>query len=319
MIGPHLNQQAGRTWEDEYGDSGSNMEEPYHLQDSTDDHFVSDDSSLMSIGKKIVRSNSCQSLEDTAIGPAECTDDYCKEVQCIEMDEARRDGNFELHSTSNGENEGTLTLTMFGDGPAAEQQLSTPANGHREVSHIQNGFTYDMLEHRLHDVQSTIDALVNPDPEETSPQSSETNMSSSRTMNLTRSWNSNENLMTGSSPYFGKAEQIGSTPPNGFEKSFSGRPDSVRRKFPPLNYGADTATLSRNDSESSLGSAYTDDLRSQSIKTSADGDIPSIQDFVEGLQEMAKQEYEKQLVDSQVRVHNHFWSVSLRNFFYDIA
>ncbi|KAF2322821.1 hypothetical protein GH714_031079 [Hevea brasiliensis] len=154
---------------------------------------------------------------------------------------------------------------------------------------------------RLHHVQRTVDDLVSPDPDETSPQSLAADISSSRNMQLTRSWSCRENLMTDSSPYLGKAEQIESTPPNGFEKSFSGRPEGVRRKFPPLNYGADPARLSRNDSESSLGSAYPDDLRSQSIKTSADGDIPSIQTFVEGLQEMAKQEYEKQLVDGQVR------------------
>ncbi|KAF2322811.1 hypothetical protein GH714_031031 [Hevea brasiliensis] len=302
VVGPHPNQQAGHTWEDEYGDSGSNMEESYYLQDNNDDHSVSDGtSSLMSIGKKFVRSSSCQSLEDTAVGPAENTDDYCKEVQCIEMDETRRESSFEPHSISNGENEGTLALTMFGDDAAAGQQISTPANGRREVSRIQNGFTYDMLEQRLHHVQRTVDDLVSPDPDETSPQSLAADISSSRNMQLTRSWSCRENLMTDSSPYLGKAEQIESTPPNGFEKSFSGRPEGVRRKFPPLNYGADPARLSRNDSESSLGSAYPDDLRSQSIKTSADGDIPSIQTFVEGLQEMAKQEYEKQLVDGQVR------------------
>ncbi|KAJ9189659.1 hypothetical protein P3X46_000924 [Hevea brasiliensis] len=299
VVGPHPNQQAGHSWEDEYEDSGSNMAEPYHLQDNTDDHSVSDGtSSLMSIGKNIVRSNSCQSLEDTAVGPAEDFDDYCKEVQCIEMDETARENKFEPHSISTGENEATLALTMFG---ASGLQISTPTSGHREVSRMQNGFTYDMLEQRLHHVQRTIDALVSHEPDGTSPPTLATDMSSSRSMKLTRSWSCRENLMTGSSPYLGKAEQIESTPPNGFDKSFSGRPDSIQRKFPPLNYGADAARLSRNDSQSSLDSAYTDDFRSQSIKTSADGDIPSIQTFVEGLQEMAKQEYEKHLVDGQVQ------------------
>lgn len=302
MVGPHPTQQAGHTWEDEFGDGGSNMDEPYHLQDTTDDHSVSDSTyPLISIGKKIVRSDSCQSLEDTAFGPAEDTDDYCKEVQCIETDETRRENKFELHSITSGENEATLALTMFGDGTATEQQISTPAIGHREVSHMQDGFTYDMLEQRLHHVQRTIDALVSPEPDETSPPSLAAHLSSSRSMKLTRSSSCGENTMTGSSPYFGKSEQIESTPPNGFEKIFPGRPESVRRKFPPLNYSG-AARLSRNDSQSSVDSAYTDDFRSQSIETSADVDIPSIQTFVEGLQEMAKQEYEKHLGDGQVRI-----------------
>ncbi|KAF2301942.1 hypothetical protein GH714_030605 [Hevea brasiliensis] len=266
VVGPHPNQQAGHLWEDEYEDSGSNMAEPYHLQDNTDDHSVSDGtSSLMSIGKNIVRSNSCQSLEDTAVGPAEDIDDYCKEVQCIEMDETARENKFEPHSISTGENEATLALTMFG---ASGLQISTPTSGHREVSRMQNGFTYDMLEQRLHHVQRTIDALVSHEPDGTSPPTLATDMSSSRSMKLTRSWSCRENLMTGSSPYLGKAEQIESTPPNGFDKQL-----------------------------------FWEAGQSQSIKTSADGDIPSIQTFVEGLQEMAKQEYEKHLVDGQGGQH----------------
>ncbi|KDP27640.1 hypothetical protein JCGZ_19645 [Jatropha curcas] len=310
------NQQAGNAWEYEYsvsessgfvnphylaagvrqfntnhydGDSGSNMEGSYHLQENTEDHSASDGTSLLiSIAKKIARSNSCQSLEDTATGPAENTDDYCKEVQCIEIDERKRENNFESHSTSHGETEGMLALTVFGDGNAAAGQ-EIPANEHREVICMQNGFPYDILEQRLNHVQRTIDDLVSPDDNESSPQSLAVDLSSSRNMNLTRSWSCRENLMTES------------TTPSGSEKNFAGRPESVRRKFPPLNFDANAARLSRNDSQSSLGSTFTDDFRTQSIKMSGDEDIPSIQTFVEGLKEMAKQEYEKQLVDGQVQ------------------
>ncbi|EEF49500.1 ATP binding protein, putative [Ricinus communis] len=198
----HHPKQATNTWEDECSVSeSSGVVDPHYLYE--DDHSDGT-SSLMSIGKKIIRSNSCQSLEDTAVGPAEDADDYCREVQCIEIDETRRDNYFEPHSISSA-------------------AMSSPTN-----------------------------------------------------MKLTRSWSCRENLM--------------STPPNGFEKSFTGRPESVRRRFPPLNYGADAARLLRNDSQSSLGSAYTEDFGSQSVKTSADDDIPSIRNFVEGLKEMAKQE-----------------------------
>eukprot|EP00257_Ricinus_communis_P013439 XP_015570868.1 kinesin-like protein KIN-7F [Ricinus communis] len=276
VVDPHYLYEGVRKFNMNHydGDCGSNVEEPYHLTDNADDHSDGT-SSLMSIGKKIIRSNSCQSLEDTAVGPAEDADDYCREVQCIEIDETRRDNYFEPHSISSGENEGPLALTTIENGTAARQGISTPENGQREANHMQNGFTHDMLEQRLHHVQRTIDALVSPDPDETSKESLAAAMSSPTNMKLTRSWSCRENLM--------------STPPNGFEKSFTGRPESVRRRFPPLNYGADAARLLRNDSQSSLGSAYTEDFGSQSVKTSADDDIPSIRNFVEGLKEMAKQ------------------------------
>ncbi|KAJ6906260.1 kinesin-like protein KIN-7E isoform X2 [Populus alba x Populus x berolinensis] len=317
------NTQAGATWEDECsvskssgmgdphylnggagkfgpacygGDSGSNDEEPYCLLDNTDRHGLSDGTSPpMSIGKKIVRYNSSQSLEDAA----EDADDYCKEVQCIEMEETRNRSNFRHHSVSNGENEGTLALTAFRDGATAGAGISTPVNRDREGSHVQNG--YDELEQRLHHVQRTIDALVSPCPDESSPQSSAADMSTSRSLNLTRSRSCGENFMNGPSPGFEKAEQIDSTPPNGSGKKFTGRPAGPRRKIPPLDYGATATILSRNDSQSSLGSACTDDFRARSIGTCADEDIPSIHTFVAGLKEMAQEEYEKQLVDGQVQ------------------
>ncbi|KAH8510634.1 hypothetical protein H0E87_008250 [Populus deltoides] len=298
MGGPHyLNGGVGKFNNARYdGDTGSNDDEEPYLHDNTDDHGLSDGTSPpMSIGKKIVRYNSSQSLEDAA----EDADDYCKEVQCIEMEETRIRSNFEHHSVSNGENEGTLTLTAFRDG-AIGQGISTPANGDREGSHMQNGFTYDVLEQRLHHVQRTIDALVSPYPGESSPQSV-ADLTTSRSPNLTRSRSCRENFMSGSSPGFEKAEQFESTPPNGFEKKFTGRPAGSRRKIPPLDFGTSGTMLSRNDSQSSLGSACTDDFRAQSIRTSADEDIPSIHTFVAGLKEMAQEEYEKQLVDAQVQ------------------
>ncbi|XP_039038163.1 kinesin-like protein KIN-7E isoform X2 [Hibiscus syriacus] len=90
---------------------------------------------------------------------------------------------------------------------------------------------------------------------------------------LSGSWSCRADVMgTISSPYM---EHIASTPPNGFEKSFPGRPDSYQMKFPSLSYGPDSGMLSRNDSLSSLGSA--------SIQTSEDEQITSIHTFVAGL------------------------------------
>uniref|UniRef100_A0A2P2M5P0 Kinesin-like protein n=4 Tax=Rhizophora mucronata TaxID=61149 RepID=A0A2P2M5P0_RHIMU len=246
------------------GDSGSNTEEPYSLHDNTENHSVSDGT-------------------PSILGTKEDADDYCKEVQCVEMEETGRE-NSEPHPTG-GENEETLALTVPGDAAGADS-----VNREEEASQMPNGFTYDALEQRLNHVQRTINALVSPNPDEQFPDSIEVDKLGGR-------WSCRENIMTGSSASFDRVEQIECTPPNGLEKQFTGRPEGFWMKFSALNYDAHAGRLSRNDSQSSLGSAYTDDVRPQSIKTSADEDIPSINSFVTGLKEMAKQEYGNELVE----------------------
>ncbi|KAB1224551.1 Kinesin-like protein NACK1 [Morella rubra] len=118
---------------------------------------------------------------------------------------------------------------------------------------------------------------------------------SSGSLKLTRSWSCRANLMTEN------AEQMESTPPNGFERDFPGRPEGLQRKFPLLTYGANTTSLSRNDSESSIGSASMDELRAHSTEASGEVEITSIHSFVAGLKDMAKLDREKQLVDGQVQ------------------
>lgn len=115
-----------------------------------------------------------------------------------------------------------------------------------------------------------------------------------RNLKLTRSWSCREYYMTGSSERAGEIER---TPANGFEKCFRGRPDGLQRKFLPLTFGVSTK-LSTNGSPSSIGSPSVDDLRTNSTRTFAnDEDITSLQTFVDGMKEMVKFEYEKQLVD----------------------
>ncbi|XP_028193774.1 kinesin-like protein KIN-7E isoform X3 [Glycine soja] len=196
-------------------------------------------------------------------------DDYCKEVRCVE----------------NGE----LALPISGDESGISQEISSHLNEDTGDSQIQENST--LLEQRLHVVQSTIDSLVCPSPDEQSPQVMSEN---NKNLRLTRSWSCTEYHMTGSPESVGGIQR---TPANGYEKGFPGRPDGLQ-KFPPLNYDGSTKLL-RNGSQSSMGSLSVDDLRASSIRTSADEDITSIHTFVAGMKEMVKQEYEKHLVDGQ--------------------
>lgn len=108
--------------------------------------------------------------------------------------------------------------------------------------------------------------------------------------------------MAGSSSLFSiNAEQVQSTPPCGFEKIFPGRPEGFHKMVSQLSYNG-AANLSRSDSQSSIGSAFVEELTAQQSFNSADQGIPTIDSFVAEMKEMAKLEYEKY----QVRLRTAF-------------
>nr|KJB14919.1 hypothetical protein B456_002G148900 [Gossypium raimondii] len=297
-INYHPNQQERDAWEDDYSasesscladsnrldvhvgkfnsihcsdtESGSNIEQPYHQPlNNHEDHSMS---------------VSGQSLDETLGETADDPDEYCKEVQCIETEEPARDYNSDSRGLPNGENEGTLALTLYGDGDGTDQEaMSTSMNRDREANHIQNGIAFDLLEQRLHHIQNTIYSFVSPDKSSPYPQLAD--LSSSRSLNLSRSLSCRADVMRGTSSHYADQKHFESTPPNGWEKIFPGRPHGYGKKFPLLNYGANNGVLSRNNSQSSVGSA--------SIKSAMDEDITSIQSFVAGLK--------KQLANGQVQ------------------
>ncbi|XP_044507667.1 kinesin-like protein KIN-7E isoform X2 [Mangifera indica] len=255
----HMDVGAKRSNGTHYYDteSGSNSDDLYH-QENTESHSFSDcTSSPLLIEKNFVRSHSGNVLDENANITLEDSDEYCKEVQCIEMERTTGDKN-ESRRLSNTDNEGLLALT-YENGDATGQEITSNA----------------ALKQRLNNVQKTIDSLIShPDLSEKSPMSLAADMSSSRNLTLMRSWSCRANLMADSStPGLKNGEQIESTPPNGMERNFLGRPEGFRRK------------LLRNDSSSSLETA--------SIKTSADEDITSIHTFVAGLKKMAKNQVQE--------------------------
>ncbi|KAI4300075.1 hypothetical protein L6164_033492 [Bauhinia variegata] len=249
------------TWEDDYSVSeSSSISVPHHhdarIRNFNNPHYNDGDQS------------------DTD----EYLDEDCKEVKCVE-DESSRDKSEDLDQSRS--DYGVL---------ATGQEMLTSGNENGEVNHIQGNTTDGALEQRLHGVQMSVDSLVCTYPDERSPQAMSENMSNSRNMTLARSWSCREHLLTGSPEW---ARHLESTPANGFEKGFPGRPEGLPRKFPPLTYDAATR-LSRNDSHSSIGSPSMDELRADSMRTSADDGITSIQTFVAGMKEMVKLQYENQ-------------------------
>lgn len=240
-------------------ESVSNSDDLYR-QDNVEEPSLSDcASSPMSFGKKFVKSN--------GVGTDD-SDEYCKEVQCIEMDKS--------NGSRNGGNNGLLALTMNDNEDVTGQEIiSNPIDRDSEASRHQNGFTYGTLEQRLNSVQRTIESLADPCyADETSSVSMGADMPSNRSLSLSRSWSCRANIVAD------QVEQADCSPPNGSERNFPGRPESVRRRFPLFNNGTDKPHLTRNDSSSSIDSAL-------SVRTSADEDITSLQTFVAGMKKMA--------------------------------
>lgn len=280
----------------------SDAQKKYHqLPQYSEGHSTFDGpSSLVSVGNEFITPYPSHGQDEIAVTDGEDPDDLYKEVRCIEIEESSKQKNPDSLDTSVGENEGTLGMVVSRNGDEVDGEItSTPTKGEdRDVSHIQNGFAYGALEQKIQDVQKTIESLISPYPDEPSPWELDPNTPSSRSLMLTRSWSCRANLMTGSSSPCEKVDKKLCTPPSGLDRDFPGRPESFRRRYPP-HFGTDMPRLLRTDSLSSAGSAFVEELKAD--KTSADEDITSIQTFVAGLKEMAKLQYEKQLVDGQVR------------------
>ncbi|XP_057496315.1 kinesin-like protein KIN-7E [Actinidia eriantha] len=270
----HIEGRKFGTAESSNIDYSSNSEEPSpNLQGNGEDDSLSNGpSSPLSDRGNTVRSGAV-----FALGTGEDLDDICKEVRCIEMDESL--------ALSTGDAEGMLALTAPRYRNVADEEIESTLS--REETPPQNNLTYGRLEQRMQDVEKTIDSLASPCPNDSSPWAHAAGMSSSRSHKLNRSLSCRANLMAGSSsPYFQRAGESQNTPPNGFEKSFPGRPEGFQK-------------MSRNDSQSSIGSAFVHELKARENNNSLDEDIPSIDTFVAGLKKMAKLEYEKQLADCQ--------------------
>nr|KYP64936.1 Centromere-associated protein E [Cajanus cajan] len=270
----------------------------FNMQEMTDtwedDDSISESSSIYRSDLRITEFNNpnynnedSESSPDSKLFPPFANknpDEYCKEVQSLELEESSRD-DLEYPDPPVSEN-GVLALPWYGEENVTIQEIPTPVNEDREERQIQDNATSSVLEQRLDDAQLSND----------SPLASSATVLNCRNLKLTRSWSCREYYTPD------KTEEMERTPLNSFEKFFPGRPDGLQRKFLPLTYDASTK-LSTNGSPSSIGSPSMDELRTNNSRTYANEDITSVQTFVAGMKEMVKLEYEKQLVDDQVQMN----------------
>lgn len=198
-------------------------------------------------------SSHLQQRKELAIGSEDETDVHYKELRCIEMDESCTNHASELFELPNNNNR---MLPVSSDAPDSDHEVSPPSP--INASGIRNYFIQGATEQK--------------------------------SLKLTRSRSCRANVMSDS--FSSDPEMVGqceTTPPNGLEKDFPGRPEGFQRKNrkqPPVGYDTNDSKLSRNNSQSSNGTAFIE-LNSTSSAPGEEG-IPSVDTFVAGLKEMAK-------------------------------
>ncbi|KAJ8647924.1 hypothetical protein MRB53_000947 [Persea americana] len=269
--------------------SGADVDEQYlQLSNIAEDQVpLSDSTHRLSVSSPAFVG--LASRQGREINTSDDSEDLCKEVRCIETGESipsRYEEPIEVPGSMR--NERPQTLTLSDNTHSAERELESIEKRNGELKFDGTDFTYGTLKQQLQDVQKTINNLVEPYSDEFSPSC------------LTKSQSCRGALMISSSSLWAH-EENGNTPPSRFEKDFPSRPGtgSFRKRPRVLKYDAEIETLSRDDSQTSECSASIDTLKSHNIKSATEENITSVRSFVAGLKEMAKLQYEKQLIDGQ--------------------
>ncbi|KAK1320478.1 Kinesin-like protein NACK1 [Acorus calamus] len=200
-------------------------------------------------------------------------EDHCREVQCIEMEES---------SVSRSE----ISDTLLTD----ENASLLPLNG------AAMDFSFETSDQKLQIKEKTINNIVEPRQDESSPLPSVGDLSCSRREKLTRSRSCKASLMTGSSSLFEEADQNESTPPSEFENDFLGKTEYFVRKPLPLNY--EIETVSAEGSQSSGCTDSVDLLNAKNMNSASEEGITSLCSFVAGLKG-AQIQLQKELTDGQ--------------------
>ncbi|KAK9284156.1 hypothetical protein L1049_023324 [Liquidambar formosana] len=282
LVDPHSVAVGSFGSQNSYKHSRSNSHEDYHQLPELEENYLHNDTSqLLSITTTdFVGSGSCKSWDEIEERNDENLDDLCKEVRCIEIEESSMNRYGESNTSFAEESTDFAALLVASNGDRADQEsVSPPLKEDNKLSCIHPDF-------------------VLPSPEEPSPWLQAKDISSSRSLKLTKSSSCKASLMLSlSPPQFENIEKNENTPANVFEKDFTGRPEGLR-KLSALNYAADGERLSRKSSHTLVGSAAVNELN---VQTSTDEDITGISTLVADLKEMAKLQFEKQLADGPVQ------------------
>ncbi|VFQ78371.1 unnamed protein product [Cuscuta campestris] len=259
--------------------------------------------------QSFLSSDLIQREESSLRSEDEVSDEHCKEVHCIEVHGSGTNNTPDSSGLLNNENMERISVSPTITHVTNALELSSTSSV--QSSGAGNYFVPEAVEEqKMQSMHETAESAVRPFPERSPQWNILHNMIDSRSLKLTRSRSCRANIMGGSiSSLNSEVEEPSceTTPPNGLEKDFPGRPQGFHRKhwkLPPMIYGAENPKLSRNNSQSSFGSAFVDELNGRS-NAPEDGEIPSVDTFVAGLKEMAKFHYDNhQVEDADFRDNN---------------
>lgn len=275
----------------------SNTSNYVDLSEDSEDHFLYDDdiSSRLSIcSPKFVGPDPFYSWEEVSQRNKDNSEDICKEVRCIEMEESSRNINKEepkadAFLADPGVEGETLTLTLV----EKEDTTSTTGKGDAELIGIHTDQTYRALEQKVKEMQQTIDYLANFYHVEQSPCSTEADKFSSKSLKLNKSNSCTAILMNFQpSPQFNEKEEIENPPPNRSVKEFTRRPEEAfQQNNPKLNRDKDVNLSIKDEHVESIGisdsriSVESDPNHEQAenIKVPDEGCISSSLNFLGGV------------------------------------
>ncbi|XP_040937400.1 kinesin-like protein KIN-7G isoform X2 [Gossypium hirsutum] len=225
-------------------------------------------------------------LEENGDHVDENSEAVCKEVRCI--DSGRSSTN--TYSNSN--------LSVSSQKIYQNYNMSSP----RENSAISglidvgNEATLKRESSSLHWKNSSnhLDVAI-PSPEKPCLWRQQEEISSHRSLQLTRSRSCKARLMTDlTSKWIERVEKDESTPPIGNEKYFTGRPESIRRKLSALRYDLQNKGLSRNGSQTSATSTSVYKVKAQISINESQSSLTSATDETSNLK------HEKKLANQAV-------------------
>lgn len=227
-------------------------------------------------------------LEENGDHVDENSEAVCKEVRCIDS------GRSSMNTYSNS------NLSVSSPKIFQKYNMSSP-RGSSAVSGLINVGNEARLKWEsssLHWKNSSnhLDVAI-PSPEKPCLWRPQEEISSHRSLKLTRSRSCKASLVTDlTSKWIERVEKDESTPPIGNEKDFTGRPESIRRKLSALKYDLQNKGLSRNGSQTSATSATVFEVKAQISMNESQSSLTSATDETSNLK------HEKKLANLAVSV-----------------
>ncbi|OAY82484.1 Kinesin-like protein NACK1 [Ananas comosus] len=220
-----------------------------------------------------------KSEKDISRNSIEGSEDFCKEVRCVEITEAGISECSNSLSTEVGSSLVGQSMNRENHRTKAKRQIDLKCLNMTPIT----------LEQHLESVRKGLNNLIGATPEGSYQSSSMRDLSKSQGLTLQRSKSCRSILMT-SPDWFQELEQNNCTPPTRCLKDFPGRPEGLQRRPLALNYDAESEVLSVE--ESLISEQSTSINNTKGSKNASEANFTTISEFATELKEMAQVQYQ---------------------------